>query len=460
MNSGPVDKKCDGGSEDDTSHLVVRAWPVPIYIQVACAAVLGILAGCIFRFDDGPGGRPDGPANIFFYWLTKDRRLLEFTLVDLDIFAKVIIQLLTGLATPLIFFAIIDAFVKSEISGRQGMKLIGICLFNVTVAFAIGLTIINVFQPAAGWTKLFPELVAEAAGDDVGKLSVTQVLQRDVPRSVIEPFVNNNIMSVVILALLTGFALRSMRGRLPAAMTEEMAIVEKFASGLFTLFMRLLQYVVLLMPIVVFCALSSAVSQKGLEIVLRMLGTFLGAILGGMALHALVYYPLASWLIGGKSPWQFFRAAAPAAGTGLSLNSSLATVPVTLASLKKLGVSESSSRLAACVGTNFNNDGISLYEAMTALFLAQAIGYELSLGQQILVMLAALSVCLGSAGVPSSGMIILPLVLKSAGLPPAVITNGVGLVQSVDWIAARCRSAVNVMGDITVAILLDAGKKR
>ncbi len=441
---------CDPVGDDENSPLLLHAGPIPLYVQVVVAAMLGVAVGQYFR-----------DHTVFLYLGSQSNRLLEFRMQDFEIVSKIIIQFLTGLATPLIFFAIIDAFIKTEISGRQGLRLITICVINVLVAFTIGLVIMNVFQPARGWTTLFPELVAEAQAEtEIGKLSFSTVLQRDVPRSTVEPFVTNNIMSVVLLAILVGVSLRTMRGRIPSSMAEEVAVVEKLASGLFTLFMQMLQYVVLLMPIVVFCGLASAVGQRGLGDVLKMLGTFLGAVLSGMAFHSLVYYPLVSWIFGGKSPWRFARAAAPAAVTGLSLNSSLATVPVTLDSLKKLGVSESSSRLAACVGTNFNNDGISLYEAMTALFMAQAIGVELSLGQQILVMIAALSVCLGSAGVPSSGMVILPTVLKAAGLPMGVIANSVVLLQSVDWIAARCRSAVNVLGDITVAILLDAWQDR
>jgi Na+/H+-dicarboxylate symporter len=140
--------------------------------------------------------------------------------------------------------------------------------------------------------------------------------------------------------------------------------------------------------------------------------------------------------------------------TAISCNSSLATVPVTLRCLDRMGVSPQSARLAACVGTNLNNDGVTLYEAMAALFLAQALGYELSMGHQLLIVLASIMAGVGVAGIPEAGLIVLPLVLSAAGLPNQVIAAAIPLIMSVDWILARVRSGVNVMSDMLVAILL------
>jgi Na+/H+-dicarboxylate symporter len=113
--------------------------------------------------------------------------------------------------------------------------------------------------------------------------------------------------------------------------------------------------------------------------------------------------------------------------------------------------------LSACVGTNFNNDGITLYEAMTALFIAQVAGMDLTLGAQISILLAALAGSMGIAGIPNSGLIILTLVLRAARLDNDVVAFAFPIVLSIDFIIARLRSAVNVMGDMQVAILLDTG---
>jgi Na+/H+-dicarboxylate symporter len=143
----------------------------------------------------------------------------------------------------------------------------------------------------------------------------------------------------------------------------------------------------------------------------------------------------------------------------MSTNSSLATMPVTLRALEAMDVSPESARLAACIGTNLNNDGITLYEAMAALFLAQALGYDLSFSAQLTIVLASLMAGIGVAGIPEAGLIVLPLVLSAAGLPEPVVAVMLPLVFSVDWILARCRSGVNVLADMLVAILLDRWAK-
>jgi Na+/H+-dicarboxylate symporter len=169
-----------------------------------------------------------------------------------------------------------------------------------------------------------------------------------------------------------------------------------------------------------------------------------------------LYYPLLAWWIGKKPPQVYLKGGADAIVTGFSTNSSLATVPLTLRCLtENMGISERSARLSACVGTNLNNDGITLYEAMAALFLAQATGFSLDLPQQMVIVLASIMAGVGVAGIPEAGLIVLPLVLGAAGLPEAVVVAAIPLVMPVDWIIARCRSVVNVLSDMLVAILLD-----
>jgi Na+/H+-dicarboxylate symporter len=165
---------------------------------------------------------------------------------------------------------------------------------------------------------------------------------------------------------------------------------------------------------------------------------------------------LVAWWIGKKPPGIYLKGGADAIITGFSTNSSLATVPITLRCLtEKMGVTEGSARLSAYVGTNLNNDGITLYEAMAALFLVQAMGISCDLPQQMIIVLASIMAGVGVAGIPEAGLIVLPLVLGAAGLPEAVIAAAIPLVIPIDWIIARCRSVVNVLSDMLVVILLD-----
>ena len=221
----------------------------------------------------------------------------------------------------------------------------------------------------------------------------------------------------------------------------------------------MLHWVVQAVPFAVFGVVAQVVGRSGLAVFQALVG-FLFIILLGLAIHSLLYYPLVAWLVGRKSPRVYVGGGADAILTGLSTNSSLATVPVTLRVLtEKIGVSQQSSRLAACVGTNLNNDGITLYEAMAALFLAQAYGFDLTISQQVVVVLASLMAGIGVAGIPEAGLIVLPLVLSAAGLPDELILVAIPLILPVDWIIARARSGVNVMSDMLVAILLDRRRR-
>jgi Na+/H+-dicarboxylate symporter len=227
--------------------------------------------------------------------------------------------------------------------------------------------------------------------------------------------------------------------------------IEHGVETLYQVLVKALEWVVLLVPIAVFGGVAESVAGTGAK-TFELVTVFLAAMLAGLALHAFGYYVLVSWLYGGKSPREFLGAGMEPFVTGLSTNSSLVTIPVTLRALtERLGVSEQSARLAACVGTNFNNDGITLYEAMVAIFLAQAIGLDQSFAAQINLVVICVLASLGSAGIPQGGLAILPLVLASAGLSDDVIGQAYPLILTVDWIIARVRSGVNVLGDMTLA---------
>jgi DAACS family dicarboxylate/amino acid:cation (Na+ or H+) symporter len=389
---------------------------------------------------------------------------LGITTQDLGALGLLVVRLLTTLAAPLIFFAILDAFVRTDISGRQGLRLIAICLVNVAVAFAVGLTIMNWFTPGEHWRGKMDDLRATLGAEDEITLqparSPLKSLDDAVPASLVAPFAENRILSIVLLGILGGMAVRAVRRRQASSGEDTIATVERFITAGYQVLMQILLWLVELVPLAVLGGMAMVIgaSQDDAEEVFRLLGVYLAAMSAGLAIHCLLYYPLTAWFLGRKPPWVYLVRGADAVVTGFSANSSLATVPVTLRCLTEgMGVSESSARLSACVGTNFNNDGITLYEAMTALFVAQAFGIDLSLPEQLGVVLASLLASVGVAGLPGSGLIILQLVLKAAGLPDHAILIAFPLIQAVDWILARVRSAVNVLGDMQVAILLDRG---
>ncbi|MGB4069018.1 MAG: dicarboxylate/amino acid:cation symporter [Nitrospira sp.] len=416
--------------------------PFPLYAQVLVAVICGTTLGVVSGqepYFNGLRNEQLGKLGLWVVWLLKT------------------------LAVPLIFFAIMDSLIRASLPLRQGAKLIAICLVNVSVAMVIGLTIMNLWQPGKSWQGHVEELLHVVPGTVI-KPAITpsehplEDLMAYIPRTIADPFGSNNIIGVVLLALGIGLLLRWARTTSGQAggILDRIAWVIEWVYGWLV---RILWWVIMVIPFAVFGVVASVVGRSGVG-VFSTLWIFLVAMLLGLAIHALLYYPLVAWIIGKKSPRVYIGQGADAIMTGLSCNSSLATVPLTLRCLERMGVSAQSARLAACVGTNLNNDGITLYEAMAALFLAHALGYDLPIAKQIVIVVASIIAGAGVAGIPEAGMIVLPLVLAAAGLPDQVILAAIPLIMTVDWIIARARSGVNVMSDMLVAILLDVGKTK
>jgi len=421
------------------AQAVLSLFRLPLYTQVVIAVICGTIVGALFGQEPYFGG------------------LRNEQLGRLGMF---VILLLKTLAIPLIFFAVLDAFLTTVLPLRQGTRLILICLINVSVAMAIGLVIMNSWQPGLTWRgqvdgllNLAPGSASSAAGALGADGHPLEEIAAHIPRTMLQPFTTNNVIGVVILALVLGALLRRLRGPEDNYRGSMDPLVHAVGS-IYRWLVRILWWIIRLVPFAVFGVLASIVGRVGLG-VFSALWIFLVAILVGLSLHACVYYPLVAWLVGKKSLRIYVGRGVDAIMTAISCNSSLATVPVTLRCLDRMGVSPQSARLAACVGTNLNNDGVTLYEAMAALFLAQALGYELSMGHQFLIVLASIMAGIGVAGIPEAGLIVLPLVLSAASLPNEVIAAAIPLIMSVDWILARVRSGVNVMSDMLVAILLD-----
>lgn len=409
----------------------------PLYLRVLLGVLVGVVLGVAFG---------------------KDPWLLGLSNADLGPLGMLVIRLLKALATPLILFAVLDSFLRTRMSAASGWRLLAVCVLNVTVAMIIGLTVLDLFRPGERWEGQLDALtgVAGAAPARVegATLSPLKNIAGFVPESVVDPFAKNLVISVVLLAVLAGAALRHVHDRAEGTLAEAMQTVGRLIEAGTAVLTTMLLWVAEVMPFAVALIVADVVGKSGLE-VFRVLWIFLVAMLAGLLTHALVYYPLLSWVVGRVSPRRFLKGGLDAVVTALSCNSSLATMPVTLRCLRQIGVRERAARLSACVGTNFNNDGIMLYEAMATLFLCQALGYDLSFGQQLTVVLASIMAGVGIAGIPEAGLIILPLVLGAAGIPEATVAVAIPLIVPVDWIIARVRSGVNVMADMTVAMVLD-----
>ncbi len=395
----------------------------PLYLRIVAALILGVFAGLRLG-----------------HWA-----------VHLAPFSSVVLRLLGALATPLIFVAVIRALVQAKVSGRTGARLLFLLFLNTTVAILIGLLIANTVQPG-----IHTHGVTALHGPTQEPFDPVKDLLGKLPGSVLKPLADNDIMAVIIIALAVGAGLRKVREQVLHIEAERNALVllEAFLDAGFRLIMVVLHWVLELIPFAVFCVVASNVGKEGLKTFQPMFW-FVMAVMSALALQAVYYLfrvRFASWV----RPGEFLSAGAEALWTAFSTASSAATLPVTFRCMRdKLGVREESASLGVMVGGAFNHDGTALYEAMSALFISQILGRHLGLSEQLIVVFMSILASVGAAGIPEAGTVTMLAVFNAVHLPIEYIP----MLLVVDWFLDRCRTAINVMGDMSVTCILD-GRQR
>jgi Na+/H+-dicarboxylate symporter len=387
-----------------------NAWP--LYWRILLAMVVGAVTGLI---------------------------LGERALV-LEIPSKVILQLLGALAPPLILVAVTHVLMTTEIRGKMALRLAGLLVLNTTVAIIIGLTVANVIKPGAHNTLQVPR-VTEGAADQINPIDL---LVQNVPKSILGPLGDRqNIIGVIVIAVAFGIALRGVKQK---SITTVQGLVEVAYQVLLTV----LHWIIHLVPIGVFAIVAKVVGTEGFE-PFKAMGAFIVAVIVALALQA-VWYLVRVRYFSWVRPGDLLRGMRDALVMAFSTGSSTATMPVTYACLKdKVGIREESASMGALVGANFNNDGTALYEAMAALFIAQLIGQDLTFTQQLIIVFTSIIASVGAAGIPEAGLVTMTLVFSAVHLP----TQYIGLLLTVDWFLDRCRTTINVLGDVNVSCLLD-----
>ena len=378
-------------------HAPERRPRVPLLAQLLLATVAGAITGKLV----GPRAAALGDAALIF------------------------VDVLKLLATPLVFVAIVDTFVTTRLPLKRALVLLPLSALNAIVAAAIAIGLAHAL-PLARFVDL-PRLRALAPPAATG---------RHLP--------SVNLLWVIAAALVVGVILRAASG------TKAAAALGRAAGAALRGLMQLVGLVVRVVPLAVFGVMAKVVGNSGLAM-FPLLAIFVLLVALGMALHVILWYALLLKLVARVSPNRFFRFAADPLLTAIGVGSSLATLPVTLRALDDMGVSTESARLAAVVGTNLNHDGIVLYEAAAALFVAQVYGITLALSAQLKVVGLAVLAAVGIAGVPEAGLVTLALVIGGVGLPLAAVP----LVLPVDWMLGRLRAMTNVASDLTVANVLD-----
>jgi Na+/H+-dicarboxylate symporter len=365
---------------------------------------------------------------------------------NLELLPKLILRALTALAAPLVVLAILSAIVTNEVKGRLGALMMLFYLINTLVAMLIGLSLSNLVQPGKG-----PSLVEPGtATPTLANKTATELLMDLIPRSIGEPFTQNHLAQLVLLTLALGIGLVKIRDSQRARGEKSFSVVVDLLTIGFELLMKVLLWVVALVPLAVFGIVASSVGQKEGMRVFASLIWLIAVVVGGLSVQV-VWYLIQMWAVARMSPLRFLRGSLNVMANTISTASTAATIPITLRSLERLGISRRSSQLTACIGTNFNNDGTALYQATAVLFMAQALGYHLSILDQIMVMLTTLVASVGAGGIPSGSFVTMPLIFAAVRLP----SDKIPILLTVDWLLDRCRTTSNVLGDMTVAVLLD-----
>jgi len=409
---------------------------IPLYLRILGGCVLGVLIGVALRELDKVA--VDVQPN-----LAPALRPLEWARA-LAIPSQLVLRLLGALAAPLILLAVVQALMHANFPRGSGRRLLWLLVLNTLVAIFIGLAVANVVRPGK-WTdegRLMEEGRQEQQAD------LLQQFLDNVPKSLLGPLGDGGkVISVIMLAIAFGIALRRLKD-------VKIATVADLVDVGFRTLIVLLHWIIEVIPLAVFGVVASIVATKGFGAFIG-LGAFIIAVLIALVLQ-MTYYLVRIYFGSWARPLDVLRGVRDALVMAFSTASSTATMPVTYACLReKVGLRERSASLGALVGANFNNDGTALYEAMAALFISQLIGVELTITQQLLVVLTSVAASVGAAGIPEAGIVTMTLVFNAVGLPVSYIP----ILLTVDWFLDRCRTAINVMGDVNVSCILD-GKTR
>lgn len=371
---------------------------------------------------------------------------------------QIFLRLLFMMVIPLLFSALVVGVAEMgdlKSLGRAGIKTLLLTILISGIAVVIGLVMVNWLRPGDG---VDPALAAQllAQGRD-GAASIvdnapTSIRLGDffldlVPSNVFTAAAENQILPVMIFALFFGIGL--VMAKSPA--TDRL---QQVIEGLFEVTMKLINLFIKLAPIAIACLMFNLAALFGWDLLVR-LAAYVGVAVGAMLIHMFVVYPLAVWGLGGRSPIAFFRGIREPMVVAFSTASSNASLPVSLrAAEEELHLPRKIARFVLTVGATANQNGTALFEGVTVLFLAQFFGIDLTITQQLVVMLVCILGGVGTAGVPAGSLPVVAMILVMVGVP----AEGIGLILGVDRFLDMCRTTLNVTGDLALATIVARGE--
>ena len=414
---------------------------LPLHVKMLIGFVVGITAGLLVHMF-----APGAPwVDVLTTYVTQP-------------IGSLFLNLLFMLVLPLLFSALVMGVAEMgdvRSLGRVGWRMLAYTVVVSSIAVIIGLVLVNVLRPGDGVDPaLAARLLAEGSeraqqivASNAATGSAMDLLVNIVPRNVVAAAAGNDLLAIMFFALMVGIGL----------VLTPTAAAEKFkgaVEGLFDLSMTLINLVIRAAPYAVAALVFNLAALFGWDLLLRLAG-YVGVVVLALGLHFIVVYSLVLKFAGGWSPIAFYRGAQEAIIMAFSTASSNATLPTALkVAEENLKLPRKISRFVLTVGATANQNGTALFEGVTVLFLAQFFAVDLSLTQQLLVMLVCILGGIGTAGVPAGSLPVVAMILGLVGVPP----EGIGLILGVDRFLDMCRTALNVTGDLVGAVVVSRGE--
>jgi len=404
---------------------VVGYLKFPLVYKILIGLIVGLIVGKIV----GPAITPVAPLGDFF------------------------IRLLKMIVMPVVFFTLVvgAASIAPVRIARIGGKVIGIYLLTTFIAVLIGLALANLFHPGLGMA-----LVGEGVAKAAAVPPIKDVLLGIIPTNPFESLATGNVLQIIVFAILLGTALAFLKEvKIPRVSEASITVLGVF-DGLAEAMYRLVRWVLEVAPYGVFALIAIVVGTQGPK-VLGPLAVVTMTVYIGLIIHYLLIYGLVVG-VAGFNPLKFWSGAKEASLTAFVTRSSSATLPVTLrVADEQLGIDRGLYSFTLPLGATINMDGTCLYQAVCALFIANAVGAPLGFGAQVVVAITAVLASIGTAGVPGAGAIMLLMVLEAVGLKVeagTAVALAYGMILGIDAILDMGRTSLNVTGDLACSALV------
>lgn len=388
---------------------------IPLALQIFIALILAVIVGLLMQ------------------------KVPDIATVYIKPFGTIFLNLIKFIVGPIVLFSIMAGIVSMrdlrKLGAIGGTTLI-YYFFTTAIAISIGLVFASLFK------GVFPTLsTSSLTYAPPQTTSMIDTLVNMFPANFIVPISSANMLQVIVMAILIGFAVILLGEKAEGAITT----INRWND----IFLKCMEMILKLSPIGVFCLLAPVIALNGAAVIGSLAKVLLCAYICYI-LHAVIVYSFSVSVLGGISPLRFFKEMAPAIVFAFSSASSVGTLPLNMKCTRKLGASKEISSFVLPLGATINMDGTAIYQGVCSIFIAACYGIDLTFAQMISIVLTATLASVGTAGVPGAGVVMLALILTSAGLP----VDGIALVVGVDRIFDMGRTTLNITGDASCALVV------